>query len=144
MGKGLFEDVQNWNRLREGETLPEIQETRVRERIKDKKLTINEEWYDAFNNVASAKIDYLRAMLMNGEDLSKEPRIKVSTIHGAKGGEATNVVLFLNQTSNTIKASKKSKAKQDEEYRVWYVGATRTIQNLYLIKCNNKQKEFSI
>jgi DNA helicase-2/ATP-dependent DNA helicase PcrA len=144
MGKGLFEDVQNWNRLREGETLPEIQETRVRERIKDKKLTINEEWYDAFTNVADTKKEYLRSMLMNGEDLSKEPRIKVSTIHGAKGGEATNVVLFLNQTSNTMKASKKSKAKQDEEYRVWYVGVTRTIQNLYLIKCNNKQKEFII
>ena len=144
MGKGLFEDVQNWNRLRKGETLPEIQETRVRERIKEKKLTINEEWYDAFTNVTDTKKEYLRAMLMNGEDLSEEPRIKVSTIHGAKGGEATNVVLFLNQTSNTIKASKKSKAKQDEEYRVWYVGATRTIQNLYLIKCNNKQKEFII
>ena len=144
MGKALFEDVQNWNRLKKGETLPEIQETRVRERIKEKKLTINEEWYDAFTNVADTKKEYLRSMLINGEDLSKEPRIKVSTIHGAKGGEATNVVLFLNQTSNTIKASKKSKAKQDEEYRVWYVGATRTIQNLYLIKCNNKQKEFSI
>ena len=144
MGKALFEDVQNWNRLKKGETLPEIQETRVRERIKEKKLTINEEWYEAFTNVTDTKKEYLRAMLMNGEDLSEEPRIKVSTIHGAKGGEATNVVLFLNQTSNTIKASKKSKAKQDEEYRVWYVGATRTIQNLYLIKCNNKQKEFSI
>ena len=83
-------------------------------------------------------------MLINGEDLSKEPRIKVSTIHGAKGGEATNVVLFLNQTSNTMKATKKSKAKQDEEYRVWYVGVTRTIKNLYLIKCNNKKKEFII
>ena len=43
-----------------------------------------------------------------------------------------------------MKAAKKSKAKQDEEYRVWYVGVTRTIKNLYLIKCNNKQKEFSI
>ena len=144
MGKALFEDVQNWNRLREGETLPEIQETRVRERIKDKKLTINEEWYDAFNNVASAKIDYLRAMLLNGEKINKEPRIKVSTIHGAKGGEATNVVLFLNQTINTMKAASKSIVKQDEEYRVWYVGVTRTIQNLYLIKCNHKQKEFII
>ena len=144
MGKALFEDVQNWNRLKKGETLPEIQETRVRERIKEKKLTINEEWYEAFTNVTDTKKEYLRAMLMNGEDLSEEPRIKVSTIHGAKGGEATNVVLFLNQTSNTIKASKKSKAKQDEEYRVWYVGVTRTIKNLYLIKCNNKQKEFSI
>jgi len=143
MGKGLFEDIQNWNRLRKGETLPEIQETRVRERIKHKP-DYSLEWYYAFANVPSTKIEYLRAMLMNGEDLSKEPRIKVSTIHGAKGGEATNVVLFLNQTSNTMKAAKKSKAKQDEEYRVWYVGVTRTIKNLYLIKCNNKKKEFII
>ena len=36
----------------------------------------------------------MRAMLSNKEDLSKEPRIKISTIHGAKGGEATNVVCF--------------------------------------------------
>ena len=86
----------------------------------------------------------MKAMLVNGEDLSKDPRIKVSTIHGAKGGEATNVVLFLNQTANTIKGAKKSQEKQDEEYRVWYVGVTRTKQNLYLIKSNNKGKEFKI
>ena len=83
-------------------------------------------------------------MISNGEKVKDEPRITVSTIHGAKGGEATNVVLFLNQTTNTMKASKKSVYKQDEEYRVWYVGVTRTIQNLYLIKCNNKRKEFII
>jgi superfamily I DNA/RNA helicase len=86
----------------------------------------------------------MRAMLHNEEDLSKPPRIKVSTIHGAKGGEATNVVLFLNQTINTIKGAKKSKSKQDEEYRVWYVGVTRSMKNLYLIKSNNKKKEFKI
>ena len=83
-------------------------------------------------------------MLANGEDINKEPRIKVSTIHGAKGGEATNVVLYLNQTTNTMKAAGKSVAKQDEEYRVWYVAVTRTIQKLYLIKCNNRKKEFKI
>ena len=102
------------------------------------------EWYDAFNNVASSKIDYLRIMLSNVEKIDKEPRITVSTIHSAKGGEATNVVLFLNQTTNTMKAAKKSVYKQDEEYRVWYVAVTRTMQNLYLIKCNNKKKEFII
>ena len=83
-------------------------------------------------------------MLDNDEKLNQEPRIKISTIHSAKGGEATNVVLFLNQTINTMRATKKSISKQDEEYRVWYVGVTRTIQNLYLIKCKNKQKEFII
>ena len=86
----------------------------------------------------------MRAMLTNGEDLSKPPRIKVSTIHGAKGGEATNVVLFLNQTTNTIKGSKKSLAKEEEEFRVWYVGITRTMENLFLIKCKNKMKGFKI
>ena len=142
MGKALFDDVRYWNRMRKGEKLPEIQEQRVKERMK--KVDFTKEWYEAFTNVADTKKEYLRAMLINGEDLSKEPRIKVSTIHGAKGGEATNVILFLNQTSNTMEAMKKSKIKRDEEYRVWYVGVTRTIQNLYLIKCNNKQKEFSI
>ena len=88
--------------------------------------------------------EYMKAMLNNKEDLSKDPRIKISTIHGAKGGEATNVVLFLNQTTNTIKGAKKSQAKQDEEFRVWYVGTTRTMQNLFVIKCKNKSKEFKL
>ena len=81
-------------------------------------------------------------MIANGEKIDKEPRITISTIHGAKGGEADNVILFLNQTTNTIKSAKKSIYKQDEEYRVWYVGVTRTIKNLYLVKCKNKRKEF--
>jgi superfamily I DNA/RNA helicase len=142
IGKTLFEDIDYWNKMRKGEKIPEVQEQRVLERMskRDNKL----EWYDAFDHVASSKKDYLRSMLANGEDLSKQPRIKVSTIHGAKGGEATNVVLFLNQTTNTMKAAKKSITKQDEEHRVWYVAVTRTMQKLYLIKCNNRQKEFII
>jgi superfamily I DNA/RNA helicase len=143
IAKNLYEDINHWNKLRKGESIPEIQQQRVLEKIKGKP-NYNLEWYDAFNNVASSKIDYLRIMLSNGEKIDKEPRITVSTIHSAKGGEATNVVLFLNQTTNTMKAAKKSVYKQDEEYRVWYVAVTRTMQNLYLIKCNNKKKEFII
>ena len=43
-----------------------------------------------------------------------------------------------------MRAANKSVWKQDEEYRVWYVGVTRAIQNLYLVKCKNKQKEFIV
>ena len=143
ISKDLYQDMQHWNKLRKGESIPEIQEQRVLEKIKGKP-NYDREWYDAFDNVASSKIDYLRTMILNGEKINKEPRITVSTIHSAKGGEATNVVLFLNQTINTMKAANKSIYKQDEEYRVWYVGVTRTIQNLYLIKCNNKRKELII
>ena len=142
ISKTLFEDIDYWNQIRKGEKIPEVHEQRVLERMSKRDNT--KEWYDAFDQVASSTKDYLRSMLANGEDLSKTPRIRVSTIHGAKGGEATNVVLFLNQTLNTMKAAKKSVTKQDEEYRVWYVAVTRTIQKLYLIKCNNRQKEFLI
>jgi len=144
IGKTLHEDIQTWNELIQGVTPPDIKRQRLEELTGETNFNIHLSWDQAFKNVTLAKRDYMRAMLQNGEDLSKPPRIKVSTIHGAKGGEAMNVVLFLNQTANTIKGSKKSQAKEEEEYRVWYVGVTRTIENLYLIKCKNKMKEFKI
>ena len=144
MGKSLYEDILNWKKIQNDESVPEIQHQRIVENIKSKKIDINLDWYEAFNNVSVSKRDYMRAMLDNGEEILKEPRIKVSTIHGAKGGEAHNVVLYLNQTANTIKGAKKSQDKQDEEFRVWYVGITRTIENLFLIKSKNKTKEMKL
>jgi len=144
IGKTLYEDIQTWNDFQQGLTPPDIKRQRLEEITGEKNFDINLSWDAAFKNITSAKREYMKAMLLNGENLSRPPRIKVSTIHGAKGGEATNVVLFLNQTANTIKGSKKSQAKQEEEFRVWYVGVTRTIENLYLIKCKNKMKEFKI
>ena len=139
----MYEDILSWDKLRRGELIGEVQEQRIKERVSgDKDLT--KEWYEAFNTGSLSQKEYMKAMLINKENLSKDPRIKISTIHGAKGGEATNVVLFLNQTTNTIKGAKKSQAKQDEEFRVWYVGTTRTMQNLFVIKCKNKSKEFKI
>ena len=142
IGKSLHEDIEVWNKMRANEDVVEVQSQRVKERMDVVDLSLP--WQKAFTKVSPTKLDYMDAMLTNGEDLNEDPRIKVSTIHGAKGGEATNVVLFLNQTTNTIKGAKKSIAKQDEEYRVWYVGVTRSMQNLYLIKSNNKSKEFKI
>jgi superfamily I DNA/RNA helicase len=143
IGKSLYEDIQYWSQLQKRIPLPDIQVQRIKERIKDS-MNLSLKWYDAFDNVSDSQITYMRLLLLNHEDPTKEARIKVSTIHGAKGGEATNVVLFLNETSNTIKGAKKSTAKQDEEYRVWYVGVTRTMKNLYLIKSPNKSKEFKL
>jgi len=144
IGKTLYEDIQTWNEFKQGLAPPDIKRQRLEEITGTKNFDINLSWDAAFKNIALTKRQYMRAMINNEEDLSKPPRIKVSTIHGAKGGEATNVVLFLNQTTNTIKGSKKSHAKEEEEFRVWYVGVTRTIENLFLIKCKNKMKEFKI
>ena len=143
VGKSLYEDIQHWSQLQKKIQLPDIQLQRIKERIKGP-MNLSLKWYDAFDNVSESQITYMRLLLLNNEDPTKKARIKVSTIHGAKGGEATNVVLFLNHTSNTIKGAKKSTAKQDEEYRVWYVGITRTMKNLYLVRSPNKSKEFKI
>ena len=143
IGKSLYEDIQYWSQLQKKITLPDIQLQRIKERIKGP-MNLSLKWYDAFDNVSQSQITYMKLLLLNNEDPTKDARIKVSTIHGAKGGEATNVVLLLNETANTIKGAKKSIQKRDEEYRVWYVGITRTMKNLYLIRCPNKSKEFKI
>ena len=114
IGKTLYEDIQTWNEFKQGLAPPDIKRQRLEEITGEKNFNINLSWDAAFKNIALPKRDYMRAMLQNEEDLSKPPRIKVSTIHGAKGGEATNVVLFLNQTANTINGSKKSQAKEEE------------------------------
>ena len=143
IGKSLYEDIQNWSKLQKKIELPEIQVQRIRERIEGS-MNLSLKWYDVFNKLTDSQITYMKLLLLNGENPTEDARIKVSTIHGAKGGEATNVVLFLNETANTIKGAKKSAAKQDEEYRVWYVGITRTMKNLYLVRSPNKSKEFKI
>ena len=81
-------------------------------------------------------------MLDNGEDLDKEARILVSTIHAAKGGEEDNVILCLDLGQKIKKAIKKSQDKYDEENRVWYVGATRARNNLYKLKARIKRNEY--
>ena len=143
IGKSLYEDTKHWYNLQKKISIPDIHLQRVKERIKGS-MNLSLKWYDAFNNVSESQITYMRLLLLNNEDPTGTPRIKVSTIHGAKGGEATNVVLFLNETENTVKGARKSIAKRDEEYRVWYVGLTRSMKNLYLIKSKNKSKEFKI
>ena len=144
IGKTLYEDILNWKKMQNNEKIPDIYYQRILENIKDKEINFRGDWFEVFNNVSKTKREYMRALLDNGENVLMEPRIKVSTVHGAKGGEAHNVILYLNQTANTIKGAKKSQAKQEEEYRVWYVGITRTIENLYLIKSKNKKKEFKV
>jgi superfamily I DNA/RNA helicase len=76
--------------------------------------------------------------------LSKEARVKLSTIHSAKGGEADNVLLILDNTKTIREAIEKSPDKEDEENRIWYVGVTRTKQNLYIMAAKKEDKGYDI
>jgi superfamily I DNA/RNA helicase len=77
-------------------------------------------------------------MRENGEKLNKDPRILLSTIHGAKGGECDNVVLFTDLSTNTQKNFERN---PDDENRLFYVGATRAKNHLHVIRPKNPDKK---
>jgi superfamily I DNA/RNA helicase len=111
--------------------------------LKELGFDIQAPWYDTFT-VDPEECLYIREMLRNKEKLSKDARVKLSTIHSAKGGEATNVLLILDNTKTIREAVEKSQDKEDEENRVWYVGVTRTSQNLYIMAAKKEAKGYDI
>ena len=162
ISESLYRDILNWEAWKKGKELSTIEVQRLFERFnkklketEDKLFKLNDlkkeyelnsqlQWYDAFTEVTPNTKTYIRTMRSNGEDLRLKPRVKVLTLHSSKGGEATNVIILQNQTTNTIKGATKTIMKQDEEQRVWYVGLTRCSKNLFLIRCKDRSKEFKI
>ena len=106
-------------------------------------FTFEEPWYQVFKSDSEESL-YIRQMLSNGEKLQDAPRVKLSTIHAAKGGEADNVLLILDNTKKIREAVEKNQDKRDEEHRVWYVGVTRTKQNLYIMEAKQERNGYDI
>ena len=120
--------------------------TQTEERMYDLKefgYSHTQRWFDVFETEPEDSL-YIRDMLQGGEELSKEARIKLSTIHAAKGGEAQNVLLLLDNNKTIRDAIEKSPDKEDEENRIWYVGVTRTKQNLYMLAAKKEDKGYDI
>ena len=107
--------------------------------VTDYGLQIKTVWFEAFDNAGQTRVQYLRKMRKNGEKLNEKPRIEMSTIHGAKGGEATNVVLLTDLTQNTMKGYERN---PDDENRLFYVGATRTKENLHIVEPKKYEKGY--
>jgi DNA helicase-2/ATP-dependent DNA helicase PcrA len=80
-------------------------------------------------------------MRRRGEKLNEAPRITLSTIHGAKGGEAENVVLLTDLSFNTMRSYERN---PDDENRLFYVGATRTKEHLHVIRPQQDNKGYDL
>jgi len=93
-------------------------------------LLTDEIWHKAFDRVGAQQREYLIACLRRGEKATK-PRIRLSTIHAAKGGEADNVVVF---TDISVKTANELYARPDGENRAFYVAVTRTRKNLHIVQ----------
>lgn len=87
-------------------------------------------WHRALTRISPTERDYFLAVRKRGEPLLKEPRIRISTIHASKGGEADNVVVM---TDMSHRCWRNMQEKPDDEARVWFVAATRCRENLHLI-----------
>ena len=111
--------------------------------LKEFGFSNTERWFDVFN-IEPEECLYIREMLRHDEELNTDARVQLSTIHSAKGGEAKNVLLILDTTKTIREASEKSLIKEDEEHRVWYVGVTRTLQNLYIMTAKKEAKGYDI
>ena len=87
-------------------------------------------WHVALDRISDEEKEYFLAALRQGEALSGEARIMISTIHGSKGSEADNVLLITDMSPKTYNGYQEN---QDDEARVFYVAATRTKKNLHII-----------
>ena len=90
----------------------------------------NQPWWTALDEIAPQHVPTLKELERTGELLNEVARIHISTIHGAKGQEADNVVLRPDMSPQTQNGYLDS---PDNEHRVWYVAVTRARQNLYLL-----------
>jgi len=97
------------------------------------------QWMKALENIKPEKRIYIQNILRKGEKITKEPRVRLSTIHGAKGGEVDNVMLF---SDLGRKADEEYWRHRDSERRVFYVGMTRARHSLNIVR-SRSDREFT-
>jgi len=110
--------------------LPDEKSVSLVDLQRDYGLVVDTLWRHALDRITGAEEDYVVMALKRGEKMLGEPRIRINTIHGVKGGEADNVAILTDMSYRTYLESEKD---PDSEHRVWYVAVTRTKQNLFLI-----------
>lgn len=100
--------------------------------------TKDEIWHEAMDKLPAADRAYMTALLRRGEPFNGKPRIKLSTIHASKGGEADNVLLFTDLTPAA------ANQQGSDIHRVFYVAVTRTREKLFLIEGNDYCESYLI
>lgn len=87
-------------------------------------------WHDALTGIPIVQREYYLAIMRRGGKLTDESKVRIDTIHGAKGDEAEGVVLA---TDGTYRTARGAEIDPDSEARVFFVGLTRVIDKLFLI-----------
>ena len=93
------------------------------------------EWQNVIYGLDPEDILMFESLEKSGDLFKNKARIRLSTIHGIKGGEAENVVII---SDISYKTWRKMNTEPDDEHRVFYTGITRTKTNLFIIQPETK------
>ena len=107
----------------------------------DNGLQTDDVWYKAFEGLDAETENYIRNMLANREKITQQPRITLSTIHAAKGGEADNVLLLPDITKSALD---QNDMDPDELHRLFYVAVTRAKKSLHILEPRNYERSYEI
>jgi len=113
----------------EGKSLENVNYVDLDDLRMDHGLEIFGSW-EQLNIPEESKL-YMKSLIANGDNLFDKPRIKVSTIHSVKGEECDNVVLFTDLERVIYESARRN---PDPEHRLFFVGVTRTKENLYIMQ----------
>jgi DNA helicase-2/ATP-dependent DNA helicase PcrA len=125
---------------RTGKTFDENEEGYyIEECSNDHGLQTQDVWYKAFAGLDTNTENYIRNMLANKEKITQTPRITLSTIHAAKGGEADNVLLLPDITKSAVN---NNDVNPDELHRLFYVAVTRAKKSLHILEARNYDRRY--
>lgn len=89
-------------------------------------------WFELLSRIKVEDVQYLRTIIQKrgATALTEKPKIRLSTIHAAKGAEADHVVLLTEMSNRTRDVYERF---PDDERRVFYVGVTRARETLTVV-----------
>jgi len=96
-------------------------------------------WREALDRLSADDVALVVAARQRGEHLLGRPRVRLSTIHAAKGGEARHVVLMREMAPRTYEEMLHSLAGEEDERRCWYVGVTRAMERLTVVESKRRE-----
>jgi superfamily I DNA/RNA helicase len=118
----------------EGKLLDKVFTVTLEELQKDHGLLVAGSWEHL--HMSDEQKNYIKLLLKNGDNLTTNSKIELSTIHGAKGRECENVILYIDfgsEDENDFLAREADK-DPDKIHRLFFVGVTRAKQNLYIME----------
>jgi len=118
----------------EGKLLDKVFTVTLDELQKEHGVLVSGSWEHL--HMSDEQKNYIKLLLKNGDNLTIDSKIELSTIHGAKGRECKNVILYIDfgsEDENDFLANEADK-DPDKIHRLYFVGVTRAKQNLYIME----------